>query len=70
MKRKRGRPKIKPAKAKVELLQVRLETKEKKGFGEAADIAGLALSSWVRERLRAVARKELEESGRAVPFLA
>ena len=31
--------------------------------------AGLALSAWVRERLRRVARKELQESGRAVPFL-
>jgi hypothetical protein len=38
-------------------------------FRVAADLAGLALSAWVRERLRLAARRELEEAGKSVPFL-
>jgi hypothetical protein len=55
---------------KGELLQIRLESSEKRAFEEAASLAGLAVSAWVRERLRRVARDELRESGRSVPFLA
>jgi hypothetical protein len=69
MAKKRGRPPVAPGKAKAELLEVRLETAEKEAFKEAADLAGLALSAWVRERLRRSARKELQEAGRPVPFL-
>jgi uncharacterized protein (DUF1778 family) len=69
MARKRGRPRVGPGKAKADYLEVRLEVAEKEAFKEAADIAGLALSAWVRERLRKAARRELEESGRLVPFL-
>jgi uncharacterized protein (DUF1778 family) len=69
MARKRGRPPVDPEKAKAEYLDVRLEVAEKEAFKEAADLAGLALSAWVRERLRRAARQELEESGRSVPFL-
>jgi hypothetical protein len=69
MARKRGRPPVDPDKAKAEYLDVRLEFTEKQAFKEAAELAGLPLSSWVRERLRLAARKELEEAGRAVPFL-
>jgi predicted HicB family RNase H-like nuclease len=69
MKRKSGRPKKDREKAKGELLQVRLEPSEKQGFSEAADIAGIALSAWVRERLRLVAREELGRLGRTVPFI-
>jgi hypothetical protein len=67
---KRGRPPADPARAKVEHLDIRLETQEKRAFKEAAELAGLALSAWIRERLRRAARKELEGSGRPVPFLA
>ena len=50
-------------------LEVRLDVEEKQAFKDAADLAGLALSAWVRERLRALARKELEEAGKKVAFL-
>lgn len=70
MAKKRGRPPVAPNKAKADHLEVRLEVAEKEAFREAADLAGLPLSSWVRERLRRVARKELEEAGRPVAFLA
>ena len=54
---------------KKQLLLVRLETGEKEGFKAAADVAGIDLSSWVRERLRRIARQELEEARLPIPFL-
>lgn len=50
-------------------LNVRLTDKEKAGFDLASEIAGLSLSSWVRERLRAKAIRELEDAGHKVPFI-
>jgi hypothetical protein len=50
-------------------MDMRLQAAEKEGFRAAAELAGLDLSAWIRERLRQVARKELESAGRAVPFL-
>lgn len=54
---------------KGELFQMRLDGAEKQGFQQAADLAGLTLSAWVRERLRRVAARELEEARQIVPFL-
>jgi hypothetical protein len=42
---------------------------ERKAFNDAAKLSGLALSAWVRERLRIVARRELEKAGEPVPFI-
>ncbi len=53
-----------------EYLEVRLDAAEKQAFKEAAGLSGLAMSAWVRERLRKAARQELEEAGRDVTFLA
>jgi hypothetical protein len=50
-------------------LELRLEEVEKQAFREAADLAGVPLSAWIRERLRRAAREELEGFGRKVPFL-
>jgi hypothetical protein len=69
MAKKRGRPPLDLNQSKAEYLEVRLGAAEKQAFKDAADLAGLALSSWVRERLRRVARKELDEAGRPVAFL-
>lgn len=68
--RKRGRPRKDPERTKGDYLDIRLETAEKQAFKDAADLAGLDLSAWVRERLRAAARKELENAGQPVAFLA
>ena len=68
-KKKPGRPKKPPGRAKTRYLQVRVEEAEKEGFDTAADLAGLPLSTWVRERLRTIARRELEEHGETVSFL-
>jgi predicted HicB family RNase H-like nuclease len=52
-----------------ELLQVRVADVEKEAFEEAASLSGIALSAWVRERLRSIAARELEAAARPVPFL-
>lgn len=54
---------------KAELLQVRLNAGEKQAFEDAAELAGIALSAWVRERLRLTATRELEAASRPVAFL-
>ena len=54
---------------KSDLLQLRLQEAEKEAFQRAANLAGVALSAWVRERLRSAARRELVEAGEQVPFL-
>jgi hypothetical protein len=54
---------------KTENLQIRITDQEKEGFELAATFAGISLSSWVRERLRLAAIRELESAGRRVPFV-
>ncbi len=63
----RGRPR-KPN-TREEYLEVRLDSMEKQAFKDAAELAGLAVSAWVRLRLREAARKELGDTGRKVAFL-
>ena len=53
---------------KSESLKLRLEPEEKEAFQEAAEIAGLPLSAWIRERLRRSARVELQDAGRKIAF--
>lgn len=69
MVKRKGRPPKGAGKTKAAFLQVRLDEAEKQAFNEAAQLAGLALSSWVRERLRLLAWKELEKAGQPVAFL-
>jgi uncharacterized protein (DUF1778 family) len=54
---------------KLDRIELRVQPNEKKGFEEAASIAGLSLSSWIRERLRMAAVRELEAASRSIPFL-
>ncbi len=65
--KKPGRPKTDDP--RVDYLDIRLATSEKRGFAEAAQLAGIPLSTWVRERLRMAAIRELESAGRAAPFI-
>ena len=62
-------PKRSAGSSKIETMDVRLRFDEKQAFRDAADIAGLPLSAWVRERLRRVAARELQEADRPIPFL-
>ena len=50
-------------------LLIRLSPDEKTAFETAASIAGISISSWVRERLRRACVRELEDTGLQVPFL-
>jgi hypothetical protein len=68
-KTKRGGQTKPPERVKAQILQVRLEQSEKEGFDAAANLAGLPLSGWVRERLRTVAKQELESYGKPVSFI-
>lgn len=63
-----GRPPKSSDRLKSESVLVRVEPAEKRAFGNAAELAGMPVSAWVRDRLRAAARRELIESGRPVPF--
>jgi hypothetical protein len=48
---------------------IKLESTEKEAFKDAADLAGVPLSTWVRERLRQIAGRELAKASRPVAFL-
>ena len=67
MKRDPGRPK--KTKKLDEYLEIRVESAEKQAFKDAADLAGIPVSTWVRERLRRAAVRELEEAARPIAFL-
>ncbi len=54
---------------KQKVLQIRLTDAEKQAFSESAELAGIPLSSWVRERLRLASIRELENAGRKIPFV-
>jgi uncharacterized protein (DUF1778 family) len=54
---------------KTASVEVRMTAEEKLGFQEAAELSGIALSAWIRERLRRAATRELEDAGRDIPFL-
>jgi uncharacterized protein (DUF1778 family) len=65
-----GAPRKSPDKAKAELIQLRVNSAEKRAFTDAADLDGKKLSEWIRDRLRRLAREELEREGRPVAFLS
>lgn len=54
---------------KSEIIKLRVGPEEKQAFREAAQIAGIPLSNWIRERLRKAARIELEDARKDIPFL-
>ena len=60
---------MKKDRARVGRLGLRVEPEEKEAFEQAAAIAGVPVSAWIRERLRRAARRELEDANRAIPFL-
>jgi uncharacterized protein (DUF1778 family) len=65
---KRGAPAKPDAKAKRALLQIRLSEAEKNAFALAAELDGKKTSEWVRDRLRKLAREEIQASGQRNPF--
>lgn len=67
--KRRGRPRKNSSESKSESLLLRLAPSEKKGFSDAAELAGVPLTVWIRERLRKVAVGELESANRKAAFL-
>lgn len=53
----------------TEAMLIRVRASEKLAFTTAAEIAGISVSAWVRERLRLAAARELESAGKKIPFL-
>jgi predicted HicB family RNase H-like nuclease len=64
-----GRPKKSETAKQSDALLLRLRPSEKESFQLCADLAGISLSSWLRERLRLAAIRELEGAGRRIPFV-
>jgi uncharacterized protein (DUF1778 family) len=54
---------------KEDYMELRLDASEKETFVQAAKVAGMSLSGWVRDRLRRASRKELEDMDMPVAFL-
>ena len=48
---------------------IRVTELEKEAFERAAEISGVGLSAWARQKLRAAAIKELQNIGEKVVFL-
>ena len=48
---------------------IRVTDEEKAAFDKAAEISGIALSAWARQKLRSAAIKELEAVSEPIPFL-
>lgn len=69
LKMKIGRPKKSPEERQTDTMIMRVRPSERLAFQMCADLAGISLSSWFRERLRLAAIRELESAGRPVPFV-
>ena len=54
---------------KSETIRMRITVEEKQSFQNAADLSGISLSAWMRERLRRVTIAELEQRGITAHFL-
>jgi hypothetical protein len=63
----RGRPKAE--RRLDEYLEIRVDSAEKEAFRDAANLAGIPLATWARERLRRAAVRELEEAAQRIAFL-
>jgi uncharacterized protein (DUF1778 family) len=63
---KRGRPK--KDNPLDEYIELRVTTAEKQAFRDAAEYAGIPLATWMRERLRRVASRELDTAKLPVAF--
>jgi hypothetical protein len=55
--------------AKTATYKIRLTGPEKTAFQDAAELSGISLAAWIRDRLRRVATRELEDAAREIAFL-
>jgi hypothetical protein len=68
-KKRPGRPPSGSDRLRAESLLVKVQAREKLAFRKAAELAGIGLSTWVRERLRHASIRELEAAGERADFL-
>lgn len=54
---------------KSEMVRIRVDSDERQAFQQAAELAGISVSAWMRERLRRAARIDLTDAGQQVPFV-
>jgi hypothetical protein len=52
-----------------EYIELRLSSTEKQAFKDAAELSGMALATWVRDRLRKATIRELEKADRPIAFV-
>lgn len=64
MNKSRGRPPKPPGERKGILIAFRIEEAEKGEYERAAETAGVSLSDWIRDRLKAAAKRELQRARR------
>ena len=64
---KRGRPK--KDNPLDEYIELRVTTAEKQAFRDAAEYTGIPMATWMRERLRRIAARELNSADLPVAFL-
>lgn len=64
-----SKTKVRTRPERSERMEIRLESAEKDAFQRAADATGTTLSSWIRERLRSAAKRDLEAAGETNPLL-
>lgn len=64
-----GRPRKAASDKHSAVVPLRLKATEREAFQKCADLSGISLSSWVRERLRLSAIRQLESAGISVPFV-
>jgi hypothetical protein len=60
-KRAPGRPEIPAEERKAVIVACRVDADERDQFDKASDKAGLRLSDWMRDRLKAAAQRELRK---------
>lgn len=58
-----GRPSLPDTEGKRKTIGFRVEAKEHAAIEQAASIAGMKLSDWVRARLSAAAAREIKRAG-------
>jgi hypothetical protein len=63
---KRGRPKKDVT--LDEYIELRVTTAEKQAFRDAAEYTGIPLATWMRERLRRIASRELDSANLPIAF--
>jgi uncharacterized protein (DUF1778 family) len=59
----------KSANKRTKTIMLRFHAREKQSCANAAELAAMAVTTWMRTRLLTVARQELEGAGRKVPLL-